>query len=195
MPTITALRARRGAVAVELDGAPWRTLPAAAVLEAGLAAGTELDRARARALARAVRRQRAESIALRAIARRDRSRTSLDARLADAGVAAPDRTEVLDRAERSGLVDDARFAAARARQLAERGAGDLLVLADLERHGVDEQVAREALAALEAEVDRLARIVGRRGATARTLRYLTSRGFAEESLEGLVADIESRALG
>ena len=24
MPTITALRARRGAVAVELDGAPWR---------------------------------------------------------------------------------------------------------------------------------------------------------------------------
>jgi regulatory protein len=102
---------------------------------------------------------------------------------------------VLARAERSGLVDDARFAAARARQLAERGAGNLLVLADLERHGVDEQVAREAVAALEAEVDRVARIVGRRGASARTLRYLASRGFAEESLEGLVADIEPRTLG
>jgi regulatory protein len=195
MPTITALRARRDAVAVELDGAPWRTLPAAAVLEAGLAAGTELDRARARALARAVRRQRAESVALRALSRRDRPRTSLDARLAVAGVAARDREDVLARAERSGLVDDARFAAARARQLAERGAGNLLVLADLERHGVDEQVAREAVAALEAEVDRVARIVGRRGASARTLRYLASRGFAEESLEGLVADIEPRTLG
>jgi SOS response regulatory protein OraA/RecX len=117
------------------------------------------------------------------------------ARLAGAGVPAPDREEVLDRAERSGLVDDARFAATRARQLGERGAGDLLVLADLERQGVDEQIARGAVAALDPEVDRVARIVGRRGATPKTLRYLASRGFAEESLEGLVAELESRALG
>jgi SOS response regulatory protein OraA/RecX len=195
MPTITALRAARGTVAVELDGVPWRTLPPAAVLEADLAVGTELDRARARALARVVRRKRAEGVALRALARHDRSRASLDARLARAGVAAPERADVLTRAERSGLVDDARFAATRARQLAERGAGDLLVLADLTRQGIDEHLAREAVATLDAEVDRVAEIVGRRGASPQTLRYLASRGFAEESLEALVADIESRALG
>jgi regulatory protein len=195
MTTVTALRAAHGGIAVELDGVPWRTLAAAAVLEAGLTPGAELDRPTARTLARALRRQRAEALALRALARRDRSRASLDARLAHADVAARDRADVLARAERAGLIDDERFAATRARQLAERGAGDMLVLADLERHGVDERVAREAVAALDQEAARAANIVARRGATAKTLRYLGSRGFSEDSLEALVADIETRALG
>jgi len=195
MPIVTALREVRGKVAVELDGAPWRTLAPEAVLETRLAVGRELDRSCARALARALRRQRAESVALRALARHDRSRASLDARLAGAGVAAAERQHVLGRAERSGLVDDARFAATRARQLAERGAGDLLVLADLERQGVDEHVARDAVVALDPEADRAARIIARRGATPQTLRYLASRGFGEEALEAFVADIESGALG
>jgi len=195
MPIVTALREVRGKVAVELDGAPWRTLAPEAVLETRLAVGRELDRSCARALARALRRQRAESVALRALARHDRSRASLDARLAGAGVAAAERQHVLGRAERSGLVDDARFAATRAHQLAERGAGDLLVLADLERQGVDEYVARDAVVALDPEADRAARIIARRGATPQTLRYLASRGFGEEALEAFVADIESGALG
>ena len=195
MPIVTALREVRGKVAVELDGAPWRTLAPEAVLETRLAVGRELDRSCARALARALRRQRAESVALRALARHDRSRASLDARLSGAGVAAAERQHVLGRAERSGLVDDARFAATRARQLAERGAGDLLVLADLERQGVDEHVARDAVVALDPEADRAARIIARRGATPQTLRYLASRGFGEEALEAFVADIESGALG
>ena len=39
-PVVTALRARgRGRVAVELDGAPWRTVPLEAVYAAGLAVG------------------------------------------------------------------------------------------------------------------------------------------------------------
>jgi SOS response regulatory protein OraA/RecX len=195
MPIVTALREVRGKVAVELDGAPWRTLAPEAVLETRLAVGRELDRSCARALARALRRQRAESVALRALARHDRSRASLDARLAGAGVAAAERQHVLGRAERSGLVDDARFAATRAHQLAERGFGDLLVLADLERQGVDEHVARDAVVALDPEADRAARIIARRGATPQTLRYLASRGFGEEALEAFVADIESGALG
>ena len=195
MPRVTALRAAHGKVSVELDGARWRTLPADAVLEAGLAVGLELDRPTARALARALRRRRAENVAVRALARRDRSRASLDVQLARARVPAGDRAGVLARAERTGLVDDARFAATRARHLAERGAGDLFVLADLDRQGVDEQVAREAVAVLEPEVDRAARIVATRGATTRTLRYLASRGFGEEALEGLVAELESGALG
>jgi SOS response regulatory protein OraA/RecX len=195
MPTVTSLRAVRGKVAVELDGAPWRALPAAAVLEAGLAPGAELDRATARTLARALRRGRAEAVALRALLRADRSRASLDARLAGAHVAPADRADVLARAERTGLVDDARFAGIRARRLAERGAGDALVLADLERHGVDESTARETVAALVPEARRAADVVARDGATPKTLRWLASRGFAEDSLEALVADIESRALG
>ena len=75
------------------------------------------------------------------------------------------------------------------------GAGDLLVLDDLERNGVDDATARASLASLEPEPDRAARIVASRGVSERTLRYLASRGFSEESLDGLVADLESRALG
>jgi hypothetical protein len=51
------------------------------------------------------------------------------------------------------------------------------------------------LATLEPEAVRASGIVASRGATARTLRYLAARGFSEDSLEGLVADLESRALG
>lgn len=195
MPVVTALRAERGSVAVELDGSPWRTVPVAAAAEARLTVGCDLDRARARALGRALRRDRARSAAVRAVARREHSRASLEARLERAGVRPRERDETLAAAERAGLVDDARVAEARARHLAARGAGNLLVLADLERQGVDDALARAAVDALDPEALRVSRVVASRGATARTLRHLAAKGFSEEALEGLVADLESGALG
>ena len=195
MATVTALRERHGLVAIELDGGPWRTVPVVAAAEARLTVGCSLDRERARALGRALRRHRARDAAVRAVARRDHSRATLDARLERAGVRETERVETIEAAARAGLVDDARFAEARAQQLASRGAGDLLVLDDLERNGVDDATARASLASLEPEPVRAARIVASRGVSERTLRYLASRGFSEESLDGLVADLESRALG
>lgn len=195
MPVVTALRSRAGRVAVELDGAPWRTVPPAAAAEAGLAVGLELDRGAARALGRALRRHRARDTAVRALARRDHSRATLAVRLERAGVRPGDRDDVLAGAARAGLVDDGRFAEARARQLAERSAGDELVLHDLARHGIDDETARAAVSMLEPEATRASRLVSARGSSIRTLRYLASRGFSEESLEALVADLESGALG
>ena len=194
MRTVTALRARGDRVAVELDGLPWRVVPAVAVIEAGLTVGCPVEREQARTLGRALRRARASDVALRALARRERSRAELEHRLAGAGVRERDRQATLERASQAGLVDDARFADMRARQLAERGVGDLLVLQDLERHGVDEAVARAAVSRLEPERARAARVLERRGRTPRTLRYLTSRGFVEESLEDLIADLQNGAL-
>ena len=56
-PVVTGLRERkRGQVAVELDGRPWRVLPTDAVVRAGVAAGRLLDRSTARKLARAEKR-------------------------------------------------------------------------------------------------------------------------------------------
>ena len=194
MATVTALRGRGVRVAVELDGRPWRELSVAAVVEARLAVGEPLAREQVCALAQVVRRERATAVAVRALARRDRSRAELDARLARAGVRDGERRETLDRATRAGLVDDARFATSRARLLAERGAGDELVLADLGRHGVDALVAREAVSELVPEADRAAGIVEARGRSARTLRYLAARGFAEASLEDLIAELGDGAL-
>jgi hypothetical protein len=112
MPTVTALRARGTRVAVELDGRPWRTLSVASVAEAGLIVGRPLEREHVRDLARTLRRERAAAVAVSALARRERSRADLDARLARAGVRDVERRETVERAARAGLVDDARFAAA-----------------------------------------------------------------------------------
>ena len=57
---------------VELDGAPWRTLPADAVVRSGLLVGRALDRTMARALARELRRSSALTRATRALTHRDR---------------------------------------------------------------------------------------------------------------------------
>ena len=194
MAVVTALRPTRGGVAVDLDGVTWRTFAVAVVVEAGLGVGLELDRPRARALARARRRHRAEQVAVRALSRREHSRRSLDMRLERAGVGDTVRADVLERAERGGLVDDQRFAERRARQLAERGAGDLLIVDDLVRQGLDEAVARTAVV----------RPPGGGGACHRDRRAPRSerahpalpgaRGFSDDSLEPLIADIGSGAL-
>jgi len=193
-PTVTAVRAAGRRVAVELDGRPWRTVPLEAAVAARLSPGVGLDRERARDLARALRRHRAEGVVIRAVARREHTRATLAERLARAGVEASGRSEALERAERAGLVDDGRYAAARARELADRGGGDELVIDDLVRHGVDEALAREAVAALEPERDRAARIVVARGLSPRTARFLAAKGFAAELVEDVVAELESRAL-
>jgi regulatory protein len=186
--TVTALRARgRESVEVELDGAPWRALPADAVVRAGLSVGTVLDRPLARRLGRELRRSRATVRAARAIERRDRSTQELDLRLAVAGVDRVTRADVLETFARAGLVDDARFARGRASALAERGWGDAAVRADLERRGIPAEATEEAVSALDPEPERAARIVARRGPGPRTARYLAARGFDADLVESLVA--------
>lgn len=182
--TVTALRsAGRGRVRVELDGEEWRVLPLEPVMRAGLAEGLTLDRARLRALARELRRARALGAAGRVLARRDLSEQRLRERLIRAGIAPAGTEEAVGTLRRAGLVDDERFALARALALAERGLGDAAIRFDLERQGVPAAALEAALAALEPERDRAERIVARRGGGPTTARYLARRGFGEEVIE------------
>lgn len=185
--TVTGLRELpRGRVAVELDDAPWRILPAGAVARTGLATGRPVDRETARTLARELRNDRALERAARALRTRDRSRGALDRRLALAGVPAAARDAALATLERAGLVDDARVARTRAETLAGRGYGDAAIRAALVREGVAADLAAAAVAELEPEPERARSLVAERGrADARTLRRLTARGFAPET----VADV------
>jgi regulatory protein len=193
-PVVTALRARgpRGGerlwVAVDLDARPWRVVPLEAVLVAGLTVGRELDRQRARLLRRELRRLEARDVALRALARRDHTRVSLERRLAERGTAPELRRETIAAAERAGLVDDARFASGRAAVLAARGAGDAMIEDDLARKGVPEDAIRDAIAALEPEAARAGAVVAAEGRGPRTLRRLAAKGFSEETLESFIAD-------
>jgi regulatory protein len=184
MPTVTRLRDdRRGRVAVELDGAPWRTLPVDVVARAGLAEGRALDRPALRLLRRELRRAEALTVAGRALRRRDLSERELAERLARASVAPAAVEESLAVLSRAGLVDDARFARTRAGSLAERGYGDAAIKHDLGRQGVAPEAIQQALESLEAEGERARRLVERRGPGATTARYLASKGFGEEALE------------
>ena len=191
MPTITALRSDRpGRVVVELDGARWRTLPVEAVVRAGLAAGRELDRQRARLLRRELRRLEALAAAGRALRGRELATAELARRLERAGIAPAPRAETMAVLDRAGLVDDRRFAADRAAVLADRGYGDAWIRWDLERRGVAPELADDALAGLDPERVRAERLVDATGRGARAARRLARRGFGEEAIEvvaGVVA--------
>jgi regulatory protein len=190
-PRVTALVAEpRGRVRVELDGATWRVLPTGAVVGAQLSVGTELDRVRARTLRRELRALEALAFATATLSRRDHSTSGLDAKLVRRGVAPSERARALDTLERAGYVDDTRFATRRAASLAERGYGDDAIRFDLEQHGLDERFASLALSSIEPEPRRAARFVARRGSSARTARWLASRGFCDDSIEGAVGESE-----
>ena len=183
-PTVTGLRERKGSrVAVELDGRPWRVLPADAVVRAGLAVGRELDRPAARELAREVRCSRALARATRALATSGRSRGELERRLARAGHARGAREEALATLDRAGLVDDARLAQMRAEHMARRGYGDAAIRADLRKRLLPSEAVGDALSSLEPEFDRARRLVGTGIPDAKALRRLAGRGFSRETLE------------
>jgi regulatory protein len=187
VPVVTALRERaRGRVEIELDGAPWRLVPADAVVRAQLVVGRPLDRGSARELGRELRRAEALGVAFRALQHRDLSRRTLESRLARRGASAAARADALETLERAGLVDDVRVAASRARALADRGYGDAAIRAFLEGDGIDGELAAGALAALEPEAERLRGLVRRRGEGPKTLRWLAGRGFDPGTLEEAV---------
>lgn len=126
-------------------------------------------------------------IAIRALRHRDRSVAELEERLARRGVEEGERAQALATLERLGYVDDARVARTRAEQLAARGSGDALIRHDLEGRGIDAGLVEVAMAALEPETARAARIAERRGRGVKTARYLASRGFGEDAVHAVVA--------
>jgi regulatory protein len=173
---------------VALDGEPWRTLPAEVVLRAGLDVGVELDRDRARRVRRELKRHDAMARATRALRNRDLSAAELDARLDRANIAPAARAETIGRLTDAGAVDDERFARSRAQTLADRGAGDFLVRHDLETRGISPEAVAAAMASLEPETVRAARICSRCGAGPKTARYLARKGFSVDAIESACAE-------
>jgi SOS response regulatory protein OraA/RecX len=187
VPVVTGLRATRsGRVAVELDGELWRVFPDEVVLRAGLSNGLTLDRTTLRTLRRELRRHQALAAATRALRTRALSESGLNERLRRAGFVARERAEASAILGRAGYLDDERFAFARAELLAGRGAGDALIRHDLREQGVDEETSARAIAALEPEAIRAARVAAAKGGGLAAARYLARRGFGEDAIEAAV---------
>jgi regulatory protein len=182
VPVITALREQpRDRVEIHLDEAPWRLVPADAVVRAGLFVGRALDRDAVRALGRELRRSQALADAVRVLRHRDVSRRKLDERLQQRGARDSTRQEALDALERAGLVDDARVASGRARSLAGRGYGDAAIRFALEGEGIDAAHVEAALDALDPERERAKRLLAG-GRDPKALRRLAAKGFEAETL-------------
>jgi regulatory protein len=194
VPRVTALTPERVAthVGVELDGVPWRRIPLEVAVRSGLVAGSELRRPELRALRRELRRAEALDVAARALVHRDRSRADLRTRLGAARIAPWAAEEALDTLERAGIIDDERFARARAEALAKRGCGDALIREELLAAGVPESEVGEAIEALEPERERAMRAAAKRGQSPATARWLARKGFGQDAIEAalprLVAD-------
>jgi regulatory protein len=133
-------------------------------------------------------------LAAQSLRRRDHTRREIDERLGKAGVDAAAREEAIETLERVGYLDDARFARSRAELLVTRGFGDAGIRFDLEAHGVDAELAREAVAGLPPEAERAAVLVARLGRTGKTAARLARKGFAVESLESALGEIATDTL-
>ena len=132
--------------------------------------------------------------ALRALRHRERTARQVDAHLAARGFGEQDREAAIEALARTGLVDDGRFAESRAAMLANKGASDALIRHDLDAAGVDRESVESALVALEDEPTRARRVVERRGASPRTVRYLVAKGFPMDIASVAVAESTADAL-
>jgi SOS response regulatory protein OraA/RecX len=128
-------------------------------------------------------------LATRALVHRDRSVAELRDRLDRSGVPPAERDEALATLERSGVIDDERFASTRAASLVERGYGNAAIAADLDRRGIGAELRERALELLQPELERARAIVERRGPGARTARYLAARGFDTEVVQAAAGGV------
>jgi SOS response regulatory protein OraA/RecX len=193
---LTALRrGRPGAVLLEVDGEPWRTVPDEVVVRCHLSAGVELERPLLRLLRRELRQAEALALAGRTLRRRDFSLRRLSERLERAGVAPAIERSTLVALTEARILDDARLAGSRAAALSERGWGNAAIAARLEAEGIPQAQAGMAIVELEAEEARAARAVAHLSDPRKAWALLARRGFDEEAIEAVVGALDEQADG
>lgn len=115
------------------------------LLKSGVAAGTELDAAALEALRAQSETRRARERALTLLSVRDHAAGELYEKLRRS-FEEPDAAAAVAEMRRLGLLDDEKFARARARSLAQKNRSARAIRADLLAKGVDAQTAAQAAA-------------------------------------------------
>ncbi len=147
-PTVTAIDAPKPgsrARCIRLDGEIWRTTSARAVKRLHLSVGDSVDVGDLTRRLDETERMCAKERALELIAYRERSSGETIARLSDEGYDERIAHAVVSGLVDAGLIDDERFAVARARSLAARGYGRHRIARDLASAAIGEAVIEHAL--------------------------------------------------
>lgn len=172
---------------LHVDNTEWRVTSADVVAELHLREGHVEPADALSARIDAVEPRLARDRVLRLLAYRDRSAADLRERLVEDGYPADVADGVVADLQGAGLVDDVRFAQVTARVLAQvRGQGRQRILRELDVHGVDQDVALEAVDLALPEDDevesalRMARALAARPGTdaGRVAGRLARKGFA-----------------
>jgi len=145
LPTVTAVRERRGRAAVSVDGEPFAVLDSEISVRHGLVEGAVLSDEELHEARLEGERPLAMERALNVLSYRARSAGELRSRLLRAGFAPATVEGVLSRLDELGYLDDGEFARNLARERARRGYGPRRAYADLRRGGVGEEIARSAV--------------------------------------------------
>lgn len=145
MPTVTAVRERRGRARIHIDGEPFAELDASIAAQHGLRVGAVVEDEELREARLSGERPLAMDRALNLLSYRARSAGELRARLSRAGYAPATVSVVLDRLGELGYLDDAAFARNLAAGRARKGYGPRKAHDDLRRAGVREDIARAAV--------------------------------------------------
>jgi regulatory protein len=145
LPTVTAVRERRGRARIQIDGEPFAELDASVAAQHGLRVGAMLEDEELREARLSGERPLAMDRALNLLSYRARSAGELRSRLSRAGYVPETVSVVLDRLGELGYLDDAEFARNLAAGRARKGYGPRKAQDDLRRAGVREDIARAAI--------------------------------------------------
>ncbi|PKQ38745.1 MAG: RecX family transcriptional regulator [Actinobacteria bacterium HGW-Actinobacteria-1] len=143
---ITAVRVGGRARVIEVDGVAWRTTSAATIRLASIREGDVVTLEALEQQVDEAERQALRDRALAVLAYRERSVSELRTKLLEDGYPPESVATTVSAFERSGLVDDVRFADSVARSAAGgRGLGRRRAERDLASRGVADDVAAAAL--------------------------------------------------
>ena len=125
------------------------------VADLGLRLGQQISEEELQRIVRAELVAKAKEKALRLLDYRARSRTEIAQRLSGAGFAEDVVQETLENLENLGLIDDAQFSKAWvSHRLAGKGMGKTRIKWELRQKGIPNELAEEALSAIDAETER-----------------------------------------
>ena len=185
-------------ILVEFEGGESLRSTLAAVTDARLYVGMELDEEEYAALRRSSSRGLERQKALELLSRRPHSRKELKDKLLRRGVSEEDAEDCVAWLADRGFLDDEEYAGAVARHYAAKGYGAGRVRSELQRRGIDRELAADTLSDLPDSAGKIDAFLARRlgdphdrEAVRKVSAALFRRGFSWEEIRAALRRFDS----